>query len=200
MKKSKVLLIIILLLAIISGGIVYYNSKNISSANDSNNVTEVTDGNKNTSSDSTQELNDKDKHIDDAESEEVKNYDTKNLNEYINNDEIVKMGLYADFKQYDDIIDKKQIMEIVKYLRSLKVEKVSQRPSGDTPENSVCFTDKSGKTYSIDFNDDIIAIVFIDNQPITKGEFYKFNGFDPKELRKICENLGLEDSFLKGDY
>lgn len=160
-NKKKVMFIIILVISMFLGIAYYYNTQIIGEHNQINN----------------------------AEIEEVNNYDTKNVNEYINNDYIISMGSYANFKLYGDTKDKNQIYRITEYLKSLKVEKTEERAPSDTPENSIYFTDKNGKEYSIEFYDSEIAMIKVDNMYLDK--LYKFNGFNPKELANVCEEAGL---------
>lgn len=97
--KNKVILTIILLVVIISCAIYYYNTKENLPINTNK-----------------------------TESEEVKNYETKNVNEFLNNDEIESMNLYVEIKGYKETKDKSKIQEVVKYLKSLTVEKTNEKP------------------------------------------------------------------------
>lgn len=179
-NKKIIMLIMILLTSIIAGGIYYYNSQRISLSNNKNNdVIETIDSDENN-------------YTNETENKEVGNYDTANINEFINNDEIVSMGIFAARKQFSTFDDKNQIVEVARYLKSLTVKKVNQRPSSDTPEDSISFTDRTGKVYSIDFYDGTTSIIRVDNELIgDDNEFYNFIGFDAEELRSICEKSGL---------
>lgn len=166
-NKKKVIGIIIILAAVIFGIIYYNNSRIISSAKKTDSY----------------EIN----------AESIDNDSTENINKYLNNAEIISVGLdiYGEKnKRTVPTRDKDKIESIVKYLKNIKFDVTDTKPNSDICDAVIYLSDKNEKTYRIELYGNI-AEMYINNESL--GEFYNFVGYNSDDLIKLCDEVGLEE-------